>query len=129
MTDIQYIKQIKQLKANGCYTPAVKHNGVIYLSGQFAVDPETGSRIHSSAEEEARRILENIKLILAEAGSDLKHVLRCTVYIKSINDWDSINAVYEEYFSDNPPARTVVTVKELHFGFNTEIDLIAAETV
>ena len=128
MTEIQRIKQVKQLKANGCYSPAVIHNGVIYLSGQFSVDPETGKQIHGTPEEEIRRVLENVKLILEETKSDMDHVLRCTVYIKNIEDWDPINAVYSEYFAENCPARTVATVKDLHFGFNVELDLVAVQT-
>ena len=128
MTEIQRIKQVKQLKANGCYSPAVVHNGVIYLSGLFSVDPETGKQIHGTPEEEIRRILEKVKLILKEAKSDTDHVLRSTIYIKNIEDWDLINKVYSGYFAENCPARTVVTVKDLHFGFNVELDLVAVQS-
>ncbi len=126
---IEHIKQIKGIKANGQYSPAVVHNGIVYLSGQFAIDPETGERRFGTVAEEADQVIRNIGVILNEAGSGLDRVLKCCVYIKNIEDWDAVNAVYAKYFPDDCPARTVITAKDLHFGFKVEMDVIAAKDV
>ena len=114
------------MKANGHYSPALIHNGVIYVSGQFSVDAGTGERKFGSVQEETERALGNIELILKEAGSDRRSILKTTAYVCKIEDWAKVNEAYQRFFGEHRPARSIVTVKELHFGFKVEIEAVAA---
>lgn len=114
------------LKPAGHYSQAIIHNGVMYISGQLSVDPDTGEKKFGAIEEETARVLGNIELILKEAGSSKSKVLKTTIYIPDISLWDKVNKVYSEFFGDHKPARSVVPTKELHFGFKVEIEAIAA---
>lgn len=110
----------------GHYAQAVVHGGLVYVSGQLAVDPRTGERRLGSVEEQTQQALENVAAILDAAGSGVEHVLRTTVYVADISAWDRVNAVYTEFFGDHRPARAVVPTRELHYGFLVEIAAIAA---
>lgn len=123
---MEFISTDNALKPAGHYSQAVVHKGTVYVSGQLAVNPETGEKEFTSVEDQTRRVLENIDLILKASGSDKKHVLKATVYVSDISDWDKVNAVYTEFFEDHKPARAVVPTRELHFGFKVEIEVVAA---
>jgi 2-iminobutanoate/2-iminopropanoate deaminase len=110
----------------GHYSQAVVYNGLIFVAGQLAIDPETGVRLTGSIEEQTERCLKNIGEILKAAGSDLTRVLKMTVYISDIELWSAVNAVYARMMGDHRPARAVVPVKELHYGFKIEIEAVAA---
>jgi 2-iminobutanoate/2-iminopropanoate deaminase len=110
----------------GHYAQATVHNGLVYVSGQLPIDPTTGAKNLGSIEEQTEQALRNLTAILDEAGSDLEHVLKVTVYVADAGLWDRVNAVYARYFGEHVPARSVVPVKELHHGFLIEIDAIAA---
>lgn len=112
-------------KAIGPYSQAVKANGVVYTSGQIALDPATGALVEGDFEAQARRVFENLKAVLTEAGSSFDRVLKATVYLQSMNDFQTLNAVYAEYFGEHKPARTTVAVAGLPKGGAVEIDLIA----
>lgn len=112
-------------KAIGPYSQAVKANGVIYTSGQIALDPQSGTVVDGNFEAQARRVFENLKAVLAEAGSGFPHVLKATVFLKDLGDFQTLNAVYAEYFGDHKPARTTVEVAALPKGGLVEIDLVA----
>ena len=118
-------EQIQTLKANGHYSSAIKSGETIYVSGQFAVDPATGKRKFGTVQEETRQALQNIEMILQDAGSDRNHILKTTAYVCSMEDWAKVNEVYDEFFGDYRPSRTIVNAKELHFGFKVEIEAIA----
>ena len=110
----------------GHYSQAVVYNGLIFVAGQLAIDPETGARLTGSIEEQTEQCLKNIGEILKAAGSDLTRVLKMTVYISDIELWPAVNAVYARVMGDHRPARAVVPVKELHYGFKIEIETVAA---
>jgi 2-iminobutanoate/2-iminopropanoate deaminase len=110
----------------GHYSQAITHQGLVYVSGQLPIDPATGERRVGSIEEQAQQALENLKAVLEAAGSDLAHVLKTTVYVSDIQLWDRVNAVYGRAFGAHKPARAVVPTRELHFGFQIEIDAVAA---
>ena len=112
-------------KAIGPYSQAVKANGVIYTSGQIALDPQSGTVVDGNFEAQARRVFENLKAVLAEAGSGFPHVLKATVFLKDLGDFQTLNAVYAEYLGDHKPARTTVEVAALPKGGLVEIDLVA----
>ena len=113
------------LKASGHYSQATVHNNMVYLSGQLAFNPESGEKERGSVAEETTRVLNNIDLILKEAGSSKEKTLKVTVYLSDIRLWDDVNQAYAEFFEGHRPARTMVPCKDLHFGFRVEIDAIA----
>ncbi len=85
--------------------------GVSYMSGQISQDLQTGAPIHDSVEHQTRRILSNIKTILAELNADMSNIIKCNVFISSMEVFDEMNKVYQEFFTeDNPPARQTVSV-------------------
>ncbi|MBN1583915.1 MAG: RidA family protein [Anaerolineae bacterium] len=109
----------------GHYAQAVVHNGLVFVSGQLPIDPQSGEKKVGSIEEQAEQALSNIRAILRAAGSDLDCVLKTTVYISDITLWGRVNAVYARLFGDHRPARAVVPTRELHYGFQIEIEAIA----
>lgn len=123
---METIIQTKEIRPNGHYAQALIHNGVIYVSGQFSVDADTGERKFGTVQEETRRALENIELILKASGSDRQKILKTTAYVCSMEDWSDVNEAYVNFFGEHRPARTIVNAKELHFGFKVEIEAIAA---
>ncbi|MBA3805617.1 MAG: RidA family protein [Acidobacteria bacterium] len=110
----------------GHYSQAVVHNGLIYISGQLAINPQTGEKILGPIEEQTEQVLVNIAAILRAAGSDLSRVLKMTIYISDMSLWGRVNEVYARVMGEAKPARAVVPVNELHYGFLIEIEAIAA---
>lgn len=110
----------------GHYAQAIEHQGLVYVSGQLPVDPQSGEKRVGSIEEQTEQALANLEAILKEANSGKEHVLKVTVYVSDIALWDRVNAVYASFFGDHRPARAIVPTRELHFGFQIEIEAIAA---
>ena len=110
----------------GHYSQAIVHQGLVYVSGQLPINPETGEKVSGSIEDQTMQALTNLSQVLNAAGSDIRQVLKVTVYISDIDLWDSVNRVYARFFGDHKPARSVVPTRELHFGFKIEIDAIAS---
>lgn len=119
------IFEVGNLKSNGHYVLATIHQNTIYVSGQFAIDPETREKKFGTIEEETLQALKNVEMIVEAAGSKKAQILRMTLYIPDVKLWDKVDAVYKEFFGEHKPARTVVPTNELHFGFKIEIDAIA----
>jgi 2-iminobutanoate/2-iminopropanoate deaminase len=113
-------------KAIGPYSQAVVHNGIVYLSGQIAIDPATNQLIEGDVVAQTRRVLDNLTAVLEAAGSSLGAVLRTTVFLKDMADFPKMNEVYGQYFSANPPARSTVQAAKLPRDVAVEIDAIAA---
>ncbi|MBW2434342.1 MAG: hypothetical protein JRF36_12110 [Deltaproteobacteria bacterium] len=107
----------------GPYSQAVIHNGIIYVSGQGAVDPQTNEIKLGSVEQEAQLALENLRIILQDAGSSLDKVLTVTVFLLDIEEYARFNAVYKKYFVENRPARTCIQAGSL--PFNTRVEITA----
>lgn len=110
----------------GHYSQAVVHNGLVYVSGQLAIDPKNSDRQVTSIQEETELTLQNLKEVLRASGSDLNKVLKATIYITDISLWADVNAVYAKMFGDHKPARAAVPTKDLPRGFRVEIEAIAA---
>ncbi len=108
----------------GAYSDAVIVNGFVFVSGQASVDFKTSNFILGTIEEETRRTLDNIQLILQEAGASMEQVVKCTVHLSDISEFDRYNAVYAGYFPGIKPARTTVQ-SVLAEGIKVEIDCIA----
>ncbi len=113
-------------KPAGHYSQAIVHNNLVYVSGQLPVDPESGEKRIGSIEEQTEQALKNLSEILKAAGSNLNQVMKTTVYISDIELWNQVNAVYARFFGKHRPARAVVPTRNLHFGFQIEIEAIAA---
>ena len=112
-------------KAIGPYSQAVKFDNLLFTSGQIALDPVSGNVVEGNFEAQARRVFENLKAVLREAHSDFKHVVKATVYLTDLANFQTLNTIYAEYFGDHKPARTTVGVSQLPRGGMVEIDLIA----
>ena len=111
----------------GPYNQAVAFNGLLFVSGQVAIDPSTGDLVLENIEAETHRVLQNVKAILETAGTSLDHVLKATVFVKDIGNFGRINAIYGQYFqNETAPARELVQVSELPKLVNIEISVIAA---
>lgn len=114
-------------QAIGPYSQAIKANGFIFVSGQIAIDPATQQVITGEVAAQTDRILRNLSEILEAGGSGLGKVVRSTVFLKNMNDFSAMNAVYAKYFSTAPPARSTVEVARLPKDVLVEIDVIALE--
>ena len=112
--------------ARGHYSQAVVHEGIVYVAGQLPVVPGDPDRRLATFDEQARRVIDNVFAILEAAGSAPGLVLRTTVYIADVAHWPAFNAIYAEKFGTHRPARTVVPVSALHYGYLVEMDAIAA---
>ena len=111
----------------GPYSQGVVHNGTLYISGQIAIEPSTGKLITDNIEAETRQVMKNIQAILTEADLSFSHLVKCSVFVKDMNLYGRINAVYAEYFDEaTAPARELVAVAELPKFVNVEISAIAA---
>ena len=110
----------------GHYSQAIVHNGLVYVAGQLGFDPRRPGHTPDDIELQTEQTLRNVASILVAAGSDLTHVVSMTIYISEISDWARVNAVYAKVMGDHRPARAVVPVKDLHYGFGIEIQCIAA---
>jgi len=112
-------------KAIGPYSQAIKANGLVFLSGQIALDPVTQQLISGDVAAQTERVLQNLAGILKAAGSSLEQVVKTTVFLKNMSDFAAMNEVYGRYFTEAPPARSTVEVARLPKDVLVEIDVIA----
>lgn len=110
----------------GHYSHAVVHNGVAYLAGQLPHAPGKPPGNPGSIAEQTAQVLANIEQALQACGSSRNKVLRCTVYVADISHWPEVNRVWADFFGSHKPARAVVPVKELHYGYALEVEVTAA---
>jgi len=120
------IRTINAPTPAGHYSQAIEHDGLIYVSGQLAIDPENGEKKLGSIEEQTERALENVSAIVEAAGGTRSSILKVTVYVADIGLWSAVNETYAAFFGEHRPARAVIPCGELHHGFLVEIDAIAA---
>ena len=112
--------------ARGHYSQAIVHAGLVYVAGQLPAVPEDPARRLESFEEQARQVLANVVAILEAAGSGSDLIVKATVYIADLAHRPAFNAIYAEVLGAHRPARTVVPVPQLHYGYLVEMDVIAA---
>jgi 2-iminobutanoate/2-iminopropanoate deaminase len=112
-------------KAIGPYSQAVRIEGLLFTSGQIALDPKTGNLVEGDFAAQARRVFDNLKAVLEEANTGFNRVVKATVFLTDLANFQTLNAIYAEYFGDHKPARTTVGVSQLPRGAAVEIDLIA----
>jgi 2-iminobutanoate/2-iminopropanoate deaminase len=114
----------KAPKAIGPYSQAIRTETMIYTAGQTGLDPATGELIGSTVEEQTRQVLINLQNVVEAAGSTLAQVVKTTVFLKDMNDFSKMNAIYAEFFGENPPARSTVAVAGLPKGGLVEIEAV-----
>ena len=121
------IKTDKAPQAIGPYSQGVKveNRGLIFVSGQIPINPESGGLVSGSIGEETRQVLKNLKAILEEAGSGLDKVVKTCVFLKNMDDFAEMNQVYSEFFQKDPPARSTVEVSRLPKGVRIEVEATA----
>jgi 2-iminobutanoate/2-iminopropanoate deaminase len=110
----------------GHYSQAMIHNGLVYVAGQLPIKLGQKEHVVGSIEDQAETIFANLDAILLAAGSRRDLVIRTTVYISDVALWGKFNQVYAAFFGEHRPARTVVPCNKLHYGYDVEIDAIAA---
>ena len=115
----------ENLPKGGPYSHAVKANGLIFVSGNTAYDPETGESIRGDIPRATKLILKNVDSILRKAGSDLSRVVKTTVFLTDISKFSEMNGAYGQAFASDHPARSTVGVRELPGGYDIEIEVIA----
>jgi len=112
--------------AIGPYSQAIKASGLLFCSGQIALDPKTMVIVGSTAAEQADQVMKNLTAVLEAGGASLGQVVRTTIFLVSMGDFAAVNEVYGRHFGDHKPARATVAVKELPKGGLVEIDCIAS---
>ena len=111
----------------GPYSQAVRHNGLIIASGQIALDPKTGILNTTSIKTETSQILKNIDSLLNSCNLKRENILKCSIFLKNMDDFDKVNEVYSDFFEEPYPARETVEVARLPKDANIEISFIAGE--
>ena len=110
----------------GPYSQAILTNNILFISGQVALDPNNGDMINSSIEEETIQVMNNLKAILNEVGFDFKNVIKSSIFLSDMNNFNAVNKIYGSFFSvEDAPARVTVEVSRLPKDVNVEIDMIA----
>jgi 2-iminobutanoate/2-iminopropanoate deaminase len=110
----------------GHYSHAAIHNGVAYIAGLLPHVPGQATPKPGTIEEQVRQVLANLDAVLKAVGSDRSRVLRVTAFVSDVSHWPAVNRVWAEFFGEHKPARAVVPVNELHYGYAIEIETIAA---
>ena len=114
-------------KALGPYSQAIEAGGMVFASGQVPIDPATDQFVSGGIKEQTRQSLTNARSILQQAGTDLSHVVKTTVFLADMADFAAMNEVYAEFFSQPYPARSAVAVKQLPKGALVEVECIAVK--
>ncbi len=110
--------------AIGPYSQAIKAGDFLFLSGQLAIDPATGKLIKADIGEQVHQVFKNIKAIAAAAGADLSRIVKTTVFLADINDFQAVNSAYAEHFQTDPPARSAFQVGKLPLNASVEIEVV-----
>lgn len=121
----QVVKTGRAPEAIGPYSQAIKAGGFVFVSGQIAIDPETGQFVSGGITEQTRQVMKNVSAILDAAGSDLQLVVKTSVFLADMEDFAAMNEVYGKFFSDEPPARATVQAGRLPRDARVEIEAVA----
>lgn len=119
------IQTEKAPRAIGPYSQAIRTDAMVFTAGQIALDPATMELVAGGVEEQTRQVLTNLRNVLEAAGSSLDHVVKTTVFLQDMADFPKMNAIYTEYFAENPPARSTIAVAALPKGGLVEIEAVA----
>lgn len=113
-------------QAMGPYSQGIEDNGLLYCSGQVPLDPETGTLVEGGIVEQTDRVMRNLANILVAGGSNIGNILKTTVYLADLADFQQMNEIYAKHLGNHRPARTTIQVAALPLGALVEIDAIAA---
>ena len=113
--------------AIGPYSQGILNNDTLYCSGQIAINPKTGSLVMENISKETTQVMQNIEAVLKAAEMDFSNVVKCSIFMKSMKDYSTINTIYGQYFRDNFPAREAIQVSALPKNVNLEISVIAVK--
>ncbi|MFN8417278.1 MAG: RidA family protein [Cytophagaceae bacterium] len=113
----------------GPYSQGVQFGNMMFVSGQIAIEPETGAVFRGIIEDETHLVMKNLKTVLAEAGFSLNDIVKTTIFVKDLNNFEKINWVYGEYMGESRPARETVEVSRLPKDVNVEISCIAMSNI
>jgi 2-iminobutanoate/2-iminopropanoate deaminase len=127
MSKVARVSTDRAPAAAGHYSQAIKHDGLIYVSGQLPVQPHGAHDTEAAFDDQVRLAMTNLLAILQAAGGAPRGLIKVTAYIVGIENWPRFNAIYSEILGDIRPARSIVPVPELHYGYLVEIDAVAAE--
>lgn len=116
-------------KAIGPYSPAVKLGDFVYVSGTLPIDPETDELVEGGIQEQTYQVLKNMEAVLSEMNLEMRHIMKTTVYMTDLADFNEMNEIYATYFADPYPARSTVEVKALPKGAKVEIEAIVIDTL
>jgi len=122
---LRYVYTSEAPQPVGPYSQALSSNGLLFLSGQLGIDPKTGEIVSGGVEAETHQIFKNLTAVLKQGNSSLQKVIKCTVFLKNLNDFAAFNKIYETYFQPHKPARSTFSVVELPKGGLVEIELVA----
>lgn len=111
----------------GPYSQAIQAGNLLFVSGQIAIDRNSGNLVSGSLADETRQVMKNLKAVLNAAGMDFSHVVKCSIFLKDMNSFAEVNTIYGEYFNANPPARETVEVSRLPKDVRVEISCIAVK--
>ena len=114
-------------KAIGPYSQAVMAENTLYCSGQIAINPNDGTLNNPDISTETNQIMQNLEAVLSEAEMTFENVVKCSIFLKNMEQYGDVNKVYTKYFDENPPAREAVEVSKLPKNVNVEISLIAVK--
>lgn len=112
----------------GPYSQAIDTGNMLFVSGQIPLNPEDGELIVASIVESTHQVMQNIQSLLLAAGFEWTHVVKCSIFLKDLNDFNEVNKVYSSYFEDVPPARETVEVSRLPLDVSIEISCIAVKS-
>ncbi|MFQ5823920.1 MAG: RidA family protein [bacterium] len=112
-------------QAIGPYSQAIQADSFLFISGQIPIEPVTGALLLGDIQSQTKQVMENIKGVLEAAGSSLKSVVKTTIFLKNLDDFNAVNEIYGSYFKEDPPARATVEVSRLPKGVGVEIEAVA----
>ena len=121
------ISTAKAPQAIGTYSQAVEHNGLVFLSGQIPLDPESMEVVSGGIEAQIRQVFENLSAVCVAAGGSLDDIVKLSVFLTNMGDFPDVNSIMEQYFSEPYPARAAIEVSALPKGVNVEMDAILAQ--
>lgn len=124
---MDYVDTANAPKAIGPYSQAIRANGFVYTSGQTPLDPATGEMVEGAFEDQVHRVFRNLEAVLTAAGSSFSKVVKATVYVTDLGNFQKLNTIYASYFGDHKPARTTIQASALPKGAQVEIDLVAVQ--
>ncbi len=126
MTTLQTIHTSKAPKAVGAYSQAIRHQGMLYTSGQIGLDPATGGMAGDDVATQAKQVVANLTAVIEEAGASLNQIVKVTIFLENMDDFPVVNQIYADWLGEHRPARSTVAVAALPLAAKVEMDCVVA---